>query len=121
MAKFQGKRHRISHLSPLVLTILVIVLIIFARATWGVYQKSQLAEENLAASGKKLQEITQRKKDLQENLEKFKTTRGIEEEIRTNLSVVKDGEKVINIMDESDTATTATSTGKKSNPWWKIW
>ncbi|MCX6714180.1 MAG: septum formation initiator family protein [Candidatus Vogelbacteria bacterium] len=121
MANYQGKRHRISHLSPLVLAILVIVLVIFVRATWGVYQKSRLAEENLQASVKKLQEITQRKKDLQESLERFKTARGIEEEIRTNLSVVKNGEKVINIMAESDTATTATSTDKKPNPWWHFW
>ncbi len=122
MANFQGKkRRRISHLSPLVLGLLVIFLIIILRATWGVYQKSIIAEENLSSSNKKIKEITDRKNSLQESLDRFKTARGIEEEIRTNLSVVKNGEKVINIMDGDETATTATSTVKKQNPWWHFW
>lgn len=48
---------------------------------------------------------------LQENINKLQTVVGIDEEIRKNFNVVKEGEKVITIVDDkSATTTTASST-----------
>ncbi len=103
----------------LVLVALVIVVLLFWRGVWYLWQKSNLAQVNLIASESHLKQLEERKKMLGNKLKKLETPRGIEEEIRTNFSVVKPGEKVINIVDPNKATTTATTTPLVRH-WWQI-
>ena len=114
----QGRHDKGRWLDRLVLLGLVIVLFFVAQATWSLYQKNKMAQDNLGSSIDRLTKLTDRKNILQDKIAKLNTPRGIEEEIRANLPVVKAGEQVINIV-EPEAVATATATTTK--PWWQIW
>ena len=97
---------------------LIAVLLVILRATWSLYRKDQIARDNLQSSVERLAKLKERELTLQDKIERLKTPRGIEEEIRNNYPMVKPGEKVINIVDEGqEPSTTATTTTKS---WWQI-
>lgn len=115
----QGKKFKTkSLLECLAVFGLVIFLFFVLRATWNLYQKNRLARTNLQSSTGRLTRLTERRSSLQNKIERLKTPRGIEEEIRNNFPMVKEGEQVINIVEQGpETTTTSTST----KPWWQIW
>ena len=96
---------------------LVLVFLIILRATWNLYQKNQMARDNLRSSADQLEKLTERQAVLQDKIERLKTARGVEEEIRNNFPVVKEGEQVINLVEEEPTPTTTATTTK---PWWQM-
>lgn len=115
----QGKkRAEKKWLDILILTGLIVVLVVFLRATWGLYRKSQMARENLQASALRMAKLEERRVVLQGKIERLKTPRGIEEEIRNNYPMVKEGEQVINIVENEVKGATTTPLTKKS--WWQI-
>lgn len=97
---------------------LVILLLLVSRATWGLYWKAQLAKKNLRDSTERVAKLEERQIILQEKIERLKTPRGIEEEIRNNYPVVKEGEQVINIVETEDQVGTTTAPPEKH--WWQI-
>lgn len=103
-------------LVPLVLFLAVIVM---ARAVWRMWQRNQLAQNNLASSLVNLEQLSKRKSLLEQKISKMKTPRGVEEELRVSFAVIKPGEKVINIVDDSK-ATTAPTTTLPTKAWWQI-
>lgn len=118
MAGIQGKKKKRKYLLGFPLAIIsVLVLMLVARAAWKMYQQDALSRENLRLAQDQLAVLRDRQANLKEKLKMLETPRGIEEEIRANFSVVKEGEKVINLVEEA-TATVPTTTAKKS--WWQI-
>jgi len=118
MATVQGKKRKKRYLIGLPMAILaVVILLVFVRATWKMYQRDALSRENLKTAEEQLAALEAREADLQAKIKMLETPRGIEEEIRANFSVVKEGEKVISLVEEEAT-TTATTTEKK--PWWRL-
>lgn len=115
----QGKNERKKRWTDyLVLLGLIIILLVIARATWSLYKKNKLASENLRFSAERMAKLTDRELILRDKIERLKTPRGIEEEIRNNFPMVKPGEQVINLVDKERPATTTTATATK--PWWQI-
>ena len=116
----QGKKEQKKKWSDyLILLGLIIILILISRATWSLYQKNQIALANLHSSTERINKLTERQVVLRNKIERLKTERGIEEEIRNNFSVAKVGEQVVNIVEEKPVATTtATSTNSSWWPWW---
>lgn len=89
--------------------VLLLIVIVLAKSVVDLYYKNQVARENARITVEKLDELKQREKILQYNTDKLKTDEGVEEEIRKNFPVAKEGEKVINLVDD-EKATTAPAT-----------
>ncbi len=96
---------------------LIFIFLLVLRAVWGLSQKNQMAKENLLSSAEQLAKLTERQIVLRAKIERLKTARGVEEEIRSNFPVVKEGEQVINIVAEEPKSTTTATTTKS---WWRI-
>jgi cell division protein FtsB len=106
----------------LLLFVLLAAFLVMSRAVWRLWQKSSMANDNLASSVERLSQLEERKDMLEGKISKLGTSRGIEEELRTNFSIVKPGEKVISIVEGEEATTTTTTT--EVRPWWKnflIW
>jgi len=104
----------------LIILALFLAFVVLARAVWGLWQKNRLAETNLAVATVQLDKLIARKTMLENKIKRLETQRGFEEEIRANFAVVKPGERVINIIDNTKSTITATSTPDE-RPWWQIW
>lgn len=116
---FQGNKvERQIVYERLVLLILLILFLIMVRAVWRLWQKNDMAQSNLVASADHLRQLEERRGMLESKMAKFKTPRGVEEEIRANFSVVKPGEKVINLVEPDKPTTTAPTTSVRH--WWQI-
>lgn len=93
------------------------VVLFMARGVYGVWQKNQVSEENLAVMEEKLAELKDRKKDLEYKVELLKTDRGMEEAFRESLPVAKPGEKVIIIVGDNE----ETINEKEPTGWRRFW
>lgn len=85
--------------SRFTIALLLILLIFLLDALWGVYQKAHNASENKKRTVERLRVLEGREADLLASIEKLKTERGIEDEIRNKFSVVKEGEEMVVIVD----------------------
>jgi len=97
---------------PIILGILFILLIIFSRATWNIYQKERASREILNEKESELGELLDRKNNLDSELSKLETERGIESEIRDKFGFIKEGEEVIILVDNPGFSS---STDKEDN------
>lgn len=102
----------------LIILVLLFILLIIERGVWRLWQKNKMADANLALSSERLIQLEERKGMLEIKISKLGTARGVEEEIRTNFSVVKPGEKVVSIVEEEKATTTTVKVEKRS--WWQI-
>jgi cell division protein FtsB len=103
MLEFQEKRKLRSFLySKTTMVILVIFIVLAVNAVWGVYKKQRLTKENLAQTATTFDSLQAREKMLSSEIEKLKTEAGKEEEIREKYGLVKPGEEVIVVVNDSD-------------------
>lgn len=117
MHDFQKKKRiRKIMYSPITLTILAIVFAILTSGVWGVYNKMKLSVRNLEKERTEQAKLESRKSNLANSIEYLKTEQGIENEIRTKFRAVKDGEKIVVIVDDKDNTKTqdSVSTSTKS-------
>ena len=122
MHDFQKKK-RIRKIlySPLVIVALAVVLLILVRGVWGVYSKAQLSAQNLERERLELQKLAQRQKSLASSIDYLKTDQGVEDEIRTKFRAVKEGEKVVVIIDNQASITPSQSLATSTHGvWYKI-
>lgn len=101
------------------LTLLLIIALILGRGVWRLWFSNRLAEERRWESNQHLEDLTKRKKFLENKIANLKTDRGLEEELRTNFSVVRPGEKVINLLDKEGSGSTTASTTELRR-WWQF-
>lgn len=114
MMEFQKKKKIRKFLySPITLLLLAIIFVIIIRSLWGVYNKEKLSFENLNQEKLELEKLYSREKTLASSLEYLNTDIGIESEIRSKFRAVKDGEKVVVIIDNETSTTKETSTTTK--------
>ncbi|HJN62682.1 MAG TPA: septum formation initiator family protein [Candidatus Paceibacterota bacterium] len=99
--------------------ILFVIFLIFARATWGVYTKNMDTKENLIETQKDLENLENRKTDLENEISSLSTEKGVDAEIRSKFRVVKGGEKMILLIDSPDVAST-TEVNNISNFWSEV-
>ena len=100
--------------SRVTIGVLAVLIFFVARGTWGVYQKAQESRSNLALTQKAYAELEDRQSVLAAQIEALKTSRGVEEEIRSRYEVAKPGEQVALIVDDAPTSTATTS----EPTWW---
>jgi cell division protein FtsB len=101
MLEFQEKR-KIKKMiySRLSVVLLLLVLLFVLKGVWGVYEKERLTRENLSRVQTELERLRERELYLSTGIERLKTPKGTEEEIRRKYGLVKPGEQVIVIVDE---------------------
>jgi cell division protein FtsB len=109
MREFQekGKYKRILY-SKIVVIILAVLILFFAKATYGVYKKQLESKANALQAISELQKLQDREKLLNSELTRLSTHEGVEEEIRAKYGVSKPGEEMIIIVDNSKPTTTST-------------
>lgn len=88
--------------SRISLVVLVILVILVAKSVWFAFRDERLTRINKIEAENKLNELEEREEKLTDDIGKLKTDEGVEKEIRDKFSVVKDGEKMIMIIDSGD-------------------
>ena len=96
--------------SPITVIVLVIILAIFMKALWGVYEKEKISAQYLERERSELQKIEERQKDLNKTVEYLKTDKGIEAEIRSKFRLAKEGESIAIIVDNDSLDVSKSST-----------
>lgn len=119
MRAFQGTRVKRWMYSKTTSIILLSATIFAAYSAHGLYQKSRQAKNNLEESRAKLAELLERKEALEKELAGLEGSFGLEMKIREKLPVIKEGEGVIQIIDERGTTSNVIETEVKR--WWQLW
>lgn len=131
MQNFQGRRRwKKMVYSKITILLLLILVILMSRALWRIHQKNQLALRESSKAEVKFLELEKQKNDLADKVKWLSTTRGQEESVRQNFSVVKEGEKVILVVEAKEASTTDLKVVEKGNlldkakefisNWWNI-
>lgn len=80
---------------------LFVLSVIVARGAWHVYQKAAIARAERVEAERSLGELISRTKGLGESIDRLKSERGVEEEIRQKFTVARPGEEVVIVVDET--------------------
>jgi len=104
--------------SKFTLIFLIFLLVIVVKGVWRVYGEAKMTKENRILAQQELEELENRKRKIELKLEELNSDLGLEKEIRNKFSVVKEGEKMIMILDEKKS--NYKSDLKKDNFWSKI-
>lgn len=83
------------------LGVLFVLSVIVARGAWQVYQKAAIARAERVEAERSLGELVSRTKGLEESIDRLKSERGVEEEIRQKFTVARSGEEVVIVVDET--------------------
>lgn len=119
MLDFQQKRKIRSvayHRATLIA--LSILVLFFIHSTWSVYTKKRESQKMKQISLEQVQRLTARDIELQDKIDRLKTSTGQEEEIRSKFNVVKGDENVVIVVDDNENLPTTTA---KLGFWQKIW
>lgn len=124
MTPLQWKRLFFRVLIWIFLIALVGFLVVVGSSTWRVYSKGQEAEAMHKTAAKNVDELYERKGNVEESLEKLNTPRGIEEEVRKRYELGKPGEEQIVLV--TDPTKEAESGEEKKSLWdvlfgWMRW
>ena len=121
MLDFQKKKKiRKILYSPFVLITLFIITILISSGVISVYKKAKLSEENLEREKRELERLAIREKTLTSSINYLKTDQGIEDEIRTKFRAVREGEKVVVIIDNQPTTTSVINTSTTTSFWYRL-
>lgn len=80
------------------------VLVLMSLAAFNIYKKYRESSENRKRAQGELESLEQRNRELSSRIERLKTERGLEEEIRKKFNVAKEGEGVVIIVPKSGTS-----------------
>jgi len=121
MLDFQKKKKiRKILYSPFVLIILFIITLLISSGVVSVYKKAKLSEENLEREKRELERLAVREKTLTSSINYLKTDQGIEDEIRTKFRAVREGEKVVVIIDNQPSTTPVINTSTTTSFWYRL-
>ncbi len=119
MHDFRRRRQfRRALFSPFSVALLSVLVILLGKGVWNIFEKERRATGEAQAAGVELAELQGRESALLRDIERLRSTRGSEEEIRKRFGAAKEGEGVIIIVDAEKRmeSEAATSTGL----WWKL-
>jgi len=100
MAEFKKKDKYSFWYSPLVLIILLGLLFFLIYRVIDLIKKEKETAEKKELVLDRIDELKERERILNEDIAKMKTEEGIEDVIRAKYKVVKEGEKMVTIIDE---------------------
>ena len=95
MSRLQQRKIKQNLYSWWSMILLLLLAILFVRATWNVYLKYHASRMNLLSLEERQEAILQREIELRAKITDLESEEGLEKEIREKFSVVKEGEKVL--------------------------
>lgn len=101
MSKFNSKKKYNFWHSPVMLIILFVILVLFIYNIIGLIEKERETSKKKDVILSNIETLREREMSLSKDISKLKTEEGIEETIRDKYQVVKEGEKMVVIVDES--------------------
>jgi len=108
-------RRRSRNIYPkITIAVLLVVTLILTKAAWNVFLKNNETRENLNETKSELSDLKKREVDLESEISRLNTEKGIDEEIRTKFRVVKEGEEMIMIIDSPEVSSTSRAVEKES-------
>jgi len=108
MSEFKKKKKYDFWHSPLALGILFCLLVIFTYNMIGLIGKEMDSSKKKSLILDQINTLKDRESSLLSNINKLKTDKGIEEVIRDKYQVVKQGEKLVVIVDDNNKVLTST-------------
>ncbi len=87
---------------PVFLLFLFILLVLIGRATYFSFEKRATAQDEYRQYHQEFLLLQQKKNDLEYDISKLESERGREEEYRERFHVMREGEKVIRVVEESN-------------------
>ena len=94
------KRKQSWYHNPLFLFVLLILLVVFSRSVYFSFIKKNKAHQEYVQYEQRHTELEQKREQLNIDIEMLKSDRGREEEYRERYNAVREGEKVIRIIEE---------------------
>lgn len=102
MAEFKKKDKYSFWYSPLFLIILLVLLFFLSYKVINLIKKDKETGEKKELTLDKIDELKERERVLNEDIAKMQTEEGVEDVIRGKYKVVKDGEKMVTIIDQEE-------------------
>jgi len=120
MIEFNSKNKYNFWHSPLVLFILFCILVLFVYNIIGLIDKERETSNKKELILTQIETLRARENNLNTDIEKLKTEEGVEETIREKFQVVKEGEKMVVIVDpEKDVLNQTTGEAIKHYSFWE--
>jgi len=118
MREFQDRRRvkKLLH-SRYALAVLVVIILVLSRAVWGIYLKYEKSQILVEKSEADLLVLQAREATLTKSINALDTEEGKEKELRDRFGVVKQGEKMIILVD--DTSPVKPSANVLNDSWWQ--
>ena len=119
MREFQDRRRRSWRrliASRLVQIFLILILILMGESVVQLYQRERVVAKEEEAVKHELALLEAKRAELSVEVTSLETDRGVEEALRERFGVVKEGEKVINLVGVTATSTETTTT---NSSWWQ--
>ena len=124
MERFTSRRDPLRLIGKRLLLVLLLVLVIVALSgVWKVYRKAQESSVLRKEAEAQLSDLDKRRTQLEADISKLKTSRGMEEALREQYGLAKSGENVIVIVDSPAQVPAATSPSvmqwfQRTLSWW---
>ena len=118
-----GKQNKYKQVlySKVTIVVLLVLVLLLARSSWERFQIEREMAGRADQTAAELDELRERKSDLEERVKYLEGERGIEEEIRKNFDVAKEGEQIIILMGDTEEAEEVSSVPEVSAPWYQFW
>lgn len=115
MSEFRKKRktRRLIY-SKVSLLIAFAILVFMSLSTFNIYKKYRESYENKKSAKQELENLEQRNRELSSRIERLRTERGLEEEIRKKFNVAKEGEGVVVIVPKFSTSSNENAKGEET-------
>lgn len=120
MAEFKKREQNSFWHSPLSLGVLFVIVVIFAYNMIGLIKKERETSKNKTLILDQINSLKTREQDLSSGIAKLKTAEGTEDTIREKYQVVKQGEKMLVIIDDKSTTPSNTTDLSKSHGFWNF-
>jgi len=118
MSEFNRKKSNSLWHSPLVLLVLFGILVLFIYNMVGLIEKERETTKKKELILSQIDTLRNREKSLSSDIAKLKTEEGIEETIRDKYQVVKEGEKMVVIVDQEKKEETVSEEVVKDHSFW---
>lgn len=118
-----GKQNKYKNIiySKVTILVLLVLVVFLGRSVWERFQIERDMAARATQAQAELDELSARKDDLEARVEYLEGERGIEEEVRKNFDVAKDGEQVIILMGNVEEEKESAVVPENAAAWYQFW
>lgn len=107
--------------SPLVLVIVCVLIVLLARASWGMYERASASDARLRQAQANVAALEAQQEALSKKVSYLSTSDGVQAELREKYRAIEPGESVAVIVDASTSKSSplAASSTEPVQSWWE--